>query len=106
MTIEIALTDEEGALRILKRKVCETCGFIIPYTPHNDTLTTCEKCGGALVRRSDDTPETVEKRMREQGNDAVLPVREYYREKGLLRIVDGNQGIDEVEKEIATIVSQ
>ncbi|HRH23570.1 MAG TPA: nucleoside monophosphate kinase [Candidatus Magasanikbacteria bacterium] len=106
VTIEISLTDEDGALRILKRKVCETCGFIIPYTPHNDTLTTCEKCGGTLVRRSDDTPETVEKRMREQGNDAVLPVREYYKKKGLLRIVDGNQGIDEVAEEIAGIVSE
>lgn len=106
VAIEIKLTDEEGTLRILKRKVCEKCGFIIPYTPHNDTLTNCEKCGGTLVRRSDDTPETVEKRMREQGNEAVAPVREYYEAKGLLRIVDGNQGIDEVEEEIVRIVSE
>ncbi len=104
VAIEIKLTDEEGTLRILKRKVCEQCGFIIPYTPHNDTLTNCEKCGGTLVRRSDDTSETVEKRMREQGNEAVAPVREYYEAKGLLRIVDGNQGIDEIEAEIAKVI--
>ncbi len=105
IVVEIALTDEDGALRILKRKLCESCGFIIPYTPHNDTLTSCEKCGGRLVRRSDDTAETVAKRMREQGNDAVAPVRQYYQEKGLLRVVDGTQGIDEIESEIASIVA-
>ncbi len=100
VAIEIKLTDEEGSLRILKRKVCEKCGCIIPYTPHSDTLTNCEKCGGRLVKRSDDTPETVEKRMKDQGNDATAPVREYYESKGLLRVVDGTRGINEIEAEI------
>ncbi len=102
VTIEIALSDAEGTTRILGRKICSSCGFIIPYTPHNEALTVCEKCGGALVRRSDDTPETVRERMKEQGNDAVAPVREYYRDHGLLSVVDGTRGIDEVWEEMKT----
>ncbi len=104
IAIEITLTDEQGAERILKRKICSSCGFIIPFTPHNDTLIKCEKCGGTLIKRGDDTPETVAKRMKEQGNEAVLPVREYYHTHGLLRTVSGTQGIDEVEAQISPII--
>jgi adenylate kinase len=88
----------------LGRKICESCGFIIPYTPQNDLLTLCERCGGKLIRRSDDTPGTVEKRMREQGNEAVAPVREYYHSRGVLHIIDGTTEISEVEKEVATAI--
>lgn len=105
VAVEIALTDTEGTDRILKRKICSSCGFIIPFTPHNDSLTTCEKCGGVLIKRGDDTPETVAKRMKEQGNEAIAPLRDYFLSRGLLKIVDGTHGIDEVGKQLVQVVA-
>lgn len=105
IAVEITLTDTQGMDRILKRKICESCGFIIPYTPLNDEKDVCERCGGRLVRRGDDTVETVTKRMKEQGNEAILPIRTYYHERGLLKEVDGNQGIDDVAKGVREAVS-
>ena len=104
VAVEIRLTDEEGVVRITNRKICEQCGFIIPYIPNTDALSTCEKCGGKLIRRSDDNPETILKRMKEQGNQAIAPICAYYQSHNQLRVVNGNKGIDEVEKEIITVV--
>lgn len=104
VAVEIKLTDEDGVVRITKRKICEKCGFIVPYSPSNDALTTCEKCGGKLIQRTDDNPETIAQRMREQGNEAIASIREYYQRQNLLVEVDGNQGIDEVEKEVVKVI--
>lgn len=104
VTIEIALSDDEGTKRILGRKICASCGYIIPYTPANEGITTCEKCGGELIRRSDDTPETVAERMKQQGNEAVAPVREYYQSRNLLQIIDGTREIAGVEESITRAI--
>jgi len=106
IVIEIALSDAEGTARILGRKICASCGRIIPFTPDNESHEVCETCGGMLVRRTDDTPETVAQRMREQGNDAVAPVRTYYREHGLLSVVDGTREIDDVWTDIKHVVQE
>ncbi len=100
VVVEIKLTDEEGMERMMKRKICEACGFIIPYSPHNDQLTICPKCGGKLIKREDDDISIIRNRMQEQGNASEKPVRDYYEEHGLLKEVDGRLEMDEVEKAI------
>jgi adenylate kinase len=100
VALEILLTDEEGMDRILKRRVCEACGSIVPFTGETSTLVVCEKCGGNLIRRGDDTLLTVTERMRVQGNSSVAPVREYYQSENRYLSVDGTRDIDEVEQEI------
>jgi len=46
-------------------------------------LTACPKCGGALIRRSDDTPEALERRIKEY-HEKTEPLVEYYQNRGLL----------------------
>ena len=100
VVVEFTMPDELSLMRLTKRKNCSVCGHIIAYSPDNDAKTVCEKCGGALVVRTDDTPEIALKRIAEQGNAVVAPVREYYVEKGNYIEVDAVQDIDGMEKDL------
>lgn len=59
----------------------------------------CDLDGGELYQREDDQPEVVSERIRVYMKD-TLPVVDYYRERGLLRPIDGTRDIDGVAAEI------
>ena len=67
--------EEELVRRIGARTVCERCQT--PYTGR-EPGSSCEKCGGRLVRRKDDEPEAVRHRMRAY-RDQTKPVIDWYR---------------------------
>ncbi len=70
--------DEELVRRLSGRVTCEQCST--PFTGR-EPGTTCDKCGGTLVRRSDDEPEAVQRRLtvyREQ----TAPVIDWYKQSG------------------------
>lgn len=100
LVLEIKLSDETSFNRLTKRKLCKSCGYIIPYSPENEKKTTCEKCGGELYVRGDDNPETARKRVAEQGNSAIGPILDFYHALGVLITIDGEPSIEDVEKEI------
>lgn len=104
IAVEMKLDDETSFLRLSKRKVCESCGNIIPYSPDNDAKTICDQCGGNLVVREDDNPETIRKRIEEQGNNRLAPIVSYYEDLGLLYRVDGSKAIPDVDDQIEDIL--
>ncbi len=82
--------------RLTGRRICRQCGtsyHLVFNPPKQDGI--CDRCGGELYQRSDDTPETVSDRMRVYTNKTA-PLLEFYRQRGLLRDVDGELGIDAV----------
>jgi adenylate kinase len=70
--------DEELVKRLSGRTVCESCQT--PYTGR-EPGSTCEKCGGTLVRRKDDEPEAVRNRLAVYKRQTA-PVIEWYRGDG------------------------
>ncbi|OGH86290.1 MAG: hypothetical protein A2493_02865 [Candidatus Magasanikbacteria bacterium RIFOXYC12_FULL_33_11] len=104
IVIEISLSDETSYNRLTKRKVCPACGFILPYSKENEMKTDCPECGEKLIIRSDDNPETIQKRIKEQGNVALQPILEYYREKGELFSVDGEKDIEAVDGNVIQLL--
>ena len=62
----------------------------------------CDKCGGELYQRPDDTPETQKHRI-EVYFEQTAPLIDYYREQGLLAEVDGRPGIAEIQAELLGI---
>lgn len=85
--------DAELVKRLSGRTVCQGC-----QTPYmgKDPGTTCEKCGGTLVRRKDDEPEAVMNRLRTY-QAQTAPVISWYRETGgPLRSIDATGTLDEV----------
>lgn len=80
--VEITVPDEEIVKRISGRRNCEKCGAIYNISDNPSKAgDKCEKCGGNLVQRADDTEETVRKRL-EVYHAETKPVSDYYAAKG------------------------
>ena len=80
--------------RIAGRRTCPKCkqGYHVKNLPPK-TEGVCDKCGAELVIRKDDNPETVADRLVVYHRETE-PLIAFYREKGLLRTIDGNQGVE------------
>ena len=100
--IDIHVPFERLMKRLTGRRVCKDCG----ESYHVDFLgdkNVCEKCNGQLIHSDDDTEETVTKRLAVY-TDQTAPLIDFYREKGLLIKIDGDQPVDEVAKQIFKVL--
>ncbi len=82
------LPDEIAVKRIAGRRTCSTCGETTNVAldpPRVEGL--CDRCGGALVQRDDDREDTVRRRL-EVYHESTAPLWDFYRNRGLLRVVD------------------
>ena len=85
--------EEELVRRLSARTTCDRCQT--PYTGR-EPGTACEKCGGTLVRRADDEPESVRNRLRVY-REQTAPVIEWYHGNGNRVVpVDAVGGVDDV----------
>lgn len=84
------------AERAMGRRFCSQCGasFHLRFHPPKHEGT-CDACGGKLAQRSDDTEAVVRARAAEYA-EKTLPLLQFYRERGLLREIDGLGSMDEV----------
>ena len=74
--------------RITGRRVCEKCGESYHVSTKKDDI--CEKCGGKLIQRADDTEETVKSRLNVYKNETA-PLINFYKNQGVLKNVDGDR---------------
>ena len=87
--------DEVIEKRMTGRRVCAKCGAtfnIHSLPPKAEGI--CDNCGGTLVQRADDAPETVRDRLRVY-HDQTEPLVEFYRSRGILKVVDGTVSAEE-----------
>ena len=92
--VNIEVEEEHLIHRLSGRRVCASCAGTLRV----DTLggaTKCPTCGGDLIQRKDDEPETVANRLRVYEKQ-TQPLIAYYRETGLLHSVDGAIGQEDV----------
>jgi len=97
--IYIKVPNEELVKRLSGRWICRNCQT--PYhllTSPPKTLGRCDKCGGELYQRPDDSEETVRKRL-EVFFAQTMPILDYYKKQNKLIEIDGNLGIKEVAGE-------
>lgn len=86
--------------RMSGRRVCTSCGatFHVKYNMPK-TENTCDACGGTLIQRDDDQPETVQKRLSVY-HEQTKPLIHYYEQQGKLITVDGVGQLEEVSERI------
>jgi adenylate kinase len=86
--------------RATGRRSCRNCGAVyhVKYNPPKQ-LGICDKCGGPLYLRDDDSEEIVRKRLRTY-EDQTKPVIQYYESIGKLKYVEGEGSIDDVQKKL------
>ena len=92
--------------RLSGRLVCEGCGanyHRVFMPPRREGV--CDECAGRLVTRSDSTPEAVRKRLSEYGSK-TLPLVPYYRDSGVLHVVDASAEPDEVSRRTKQILAE
>jgi len=102
--ILIEISREEAFNRLTKRRMCEKCARVIPLNEETEALTNCQTCGGKLIVRPDDTPDAINSRL-DLFEEETLPVIEYYKAKGVLKTVNGEQGIERVYSAIKFLIS-
>lgn len=91
--IDIEVPDEKIVTRMSGRRVCEKCGssyHLLYKKPAVEGV--CTNCGGTLVQRKDDHPDTVKDRLRVY-HEQTEPLKEYYEKQGKLHIVEGQEEV-------------
>ncbi|CAG7612585.1 Adenylate kinase [Paenibacillus solanacearum] len=89
--------------RLTGRRVCCDCGaaYHIAYRP-TAAEGRCDVCGGDVVQRDDDRPETVAERLRING-ELTEQLAKYYAEADVLRVVDGSGDIADVTEHVLNL---
>lgn len=98
--VSIEITDQEIEERMGGRRVCQSCGtpFHIKSRPPKKEGV-CDNCGGPLILRDDDKPETVRHRL-EVYHAETEPLKDFYAKKGILSPVDNQPTIEATTKVI------
>ncbi|MCD7774333.1 MAG: adenylate kinase [Clostridiales bacterium] len=91
--IDIEVSDDAIVRRMSGRRVCAKCGssYHLEFNkPKVDGV--CDSCGGELVQRKDDAAETVLERLKVYHSETE-PLKDFYKSKGKLSIVEGQEDI-------------
>ena len=98
--ISIEISDEVIMERMSGRRVCEHCGasyHLVAVPPKQEGI--CDKCGGKLIQRHDDEPETVKPRL-EVYHQETEPLKDFYAKRGLLKSVENQPTVAETSEAI------
>jgi len=102
LVVSLTLPSAAAIARMSSRRICSKCGEVfnvISRKPRKEGV--CDKCGGALIQREDDTEATAKKRLM-VFEDQTQPLVAYYKGEQVLREIDASQSPEEVEAAIAT----
>ena len=98
--VSIEIDDDVIESRMTGRRVCGKCGASYHVTANPPkTEGVCDQCGGELVIRKDDAPETVRKRLVVYHEQTEV-LKDYYAKAGKLRLIEGNQSIEGAYRDI------
>ena len=98
--VSIEVDDSEIEGRMTGRRVCGKCGasyHVVANPPKMEGI--CDQCGGELIIRKDDAPETVRKRL-EVYHASTEVLKDFYGKLGRLRTVNGSQSIEGANEDI------
>lgn len=101
--IDLAVPDAELLKRMQTRRVCGKCAAI---AEPGSTKETCERCGGRMITRADDSDEQVRQHRLEVYARESKPLLDYYRGRSTFRSINGAQAPDLVAKELAAKIDQ
>jgi adenylate kinase len=105
--IEMAIDDKALVDRISGRFTCGKCGAVYHDSfkqPKKSGI--CDVCGGTeFKRRADDNAATVGARLKEY-HEKTAPILPYYKEKSILRQVDGMASVEDVARQIDAVLAE
>lgn len=102
--LNIVVSEEEVVKRLTGRRTCRNCGavyHVVFNPPEKEGV--CDVCGGELYQRDDDREETVRNRLKVYF-EKTAPLIDYYRKKGVLVDINGEQPVEKVTEEIEKVI--
>ncbi len=104
VVLNIKVAKAEVIKRLSQRRICSECGatYHLEFDPPAKKGI-CGKCSGELYQRDDDQAETIKERLKVY-QEKTAPLIDYYQEKEILKLVDGEQNFDEVFAQIQEII--
>ncbi len=102
--LSIEVEDQVIVDRLGGRRVCKDCGatfHIVSHPPKQEGV--CDYCGGELICRKDDAPETVKARLVTYHRETE-PLKAFYAERGLLRTVENQPSAAETTVVIRSVL--
>jgi len=106
VVISVAVPEDVLVERASGRRICRTCGqsYHLKFDPPKESGI-CDEDGGELYQREDDKQETVRQRLAVY-EAQTSPLVEFYRARGILHEVNGDQTIDDVADDILKVVNE
>ena len=104
--ISIEIDDSVIEGRMTGRRVCSNCGatyHIVANPPKTEGI--CDLCQASLMTRKDDLPETVRRRLQVYHEQTEV-LKDFYANRGKLRIINGNQSIEDANREILEAIGE
>ena len=95
VAVSIEVPDDVIVERMSGRRVCASCGlsYHVSENPSKDGKT-CDRCHTELTQRADDATEVVLNRLKTY-HEKTEPLKEFYSERGILKLVDGNGSVEQ-----------
>jgi len=106
VVVDFAVGYNQLLQRLSGRRSCPTCGRIynIYFQPPR-VSDTCDVDGSKLLTRKDDAEDVIAERLKVYEKD-TLPLADYYRRQGRLRVVNGEQDADRVTEQVIAVLEE
>ena len=104
--VSIEISDEAIMQRMSGRRVCEDCGasyHLVAVPPKQEGV--CDNCGGKLVQRKDEAPETVKARL-EVYHKETEPLKGFYESRGVLKPVETASSVEATTRAILRVLGR
>ncbi len=98
--LNLVVPDNVIVTRLSGRRECKVCAapyHVLNNPPKKDGI--CDRCGGELIKRADDVPETIQERLNVY-HSQTEPLIDFYKEKGLLVNVTGRETIEDTTEAV------
>jgi adenylate kinase len=103
--VNFAIDDEMVVQRLSGREICKNCGAIyhVKNMP-SKVKGVCDKCGGPLYTRPDDSLESIKNRL-DVYRKQTEPLIEFYRKKKLLKDIDSSKSPEDTHQQIEKVLA-
>ena len=97
----LEVDDNKIVERLSSRRECSKCGVpynIVSKRPAKEGI--CDSCGGELIIRKDDVPETIQNRL-DIYHEQTEPIKKFYEAKGILAVAQGEEELKDTTANVA-----
>jgi adenylate kinase len=106
LAILLTIHEEETVTRLSRRRTCEKCGAVFNLVTNPPKIEgICDVCGGNLIHRVDDQPETIKRRL-QLYHERTEPLLQEFRNDGIVREFDGNRSIEVIQEDLVKTIKQ